>query len=392
MRGFILMDLMAKKINDFFLRPGSVLILVLTTYVAISLILIPYYKYLVNGDAIAYISIANHYLSGNLSYAINGYWGPLYSWLLIPFIYVWPGEVQTLLSARILAVILGIFTIIGFKLLIDKFDLESKIKILTLVSSLPIILYFVFNDPTPDLLVVCLLIYYLNTIMDSRYRSKVYMGLFSGLFGALAYLSKSYAFFFFIIHFSLTNIYYIRSFPLKRKIIAKNFALGLIIFFIISGAWIGAISAKYGYFTIGTAGSYNHAKIGPESKGNPIDYEGLFQPPNPYAISIWEDPTYLNIKKWNPIESSENIKHQIAVFSNNLLILVFMLESFSILSLLIIVLGIILYFKTSRESKRQLTVLLGTIILYLGGYSVILLEARYIWLVYLLLLLQEFTF
>ncbi|MHC4720172.1 MAG: hypothetical protein ACYSYT_06835, partial [Planctomycetota bacterium] len=49
--------------------------------------LVGHYRYQINPDGISYISVAQKYLAGDFAGAINGYWGPLYSWLLMPFLY-----------------------------------------------------------------------------------------------------------------------------------------------------------------------------------------------------------------------------------------------------------------------------------------------------------------
>jgi hypothetical protein len=40
----------------------------------------------INPDGVAYLRIAGYYLSGDLGKAVSGYWSPLYSWLLIPWL------------------------------------------------------------------------------------------------------------------------------------------------------------------------------------------------------------------------------------------------------------------------------------------------------------------
>src|SRR6266496_4293123 len=39
-----------------------------------------------NPDGIAYMRIASYYASGRMDLAISGYWGPLLSWLLVPWL------------------------------------------------------------------------------------------------------------------------------------------------------------------------------------------------------------------------------------------------------------------------------------------------------------------
>ncbi len=124
--------------------------------------------------------------------------------------------------------------------------------------------------PTPDLLVLTLLLFYMNFLLDNRYLSNLQMGVLSGFFGALAFFSKSFAFFFFIVHFIVVNIDYWLKFKENRKTITRNFILGLMIFLAISGIWVALISDKYDKVTIGTAGTFNYDIYGPGSKGAPV--------------------------------------------------------------------------------------------------------------------------
>ena len=80
------------------------LFLALGLYLLFALILFSNYKYIINSDGISYISIARNYINGHLFYAINGYWSPLYSWLLIPFIsfFTWKFRGIYLLPQRFL--------------------------------------------------------------------------------------------------------------------------------------------------------------------------------------------------------------------------------------------------------------------------------------------------
>jgi hypothetical protein len=368
------------------------LILVITIYFIVGVLLIDHYQYIINSDGISYISIAKDYLNGNFADAVNGYWGPLFSWLLVPFLFLGSTPLYTLYSTKVLSLIIGFFTIIGIKLLISRFEIEKSTEAIILFSLIPMILFFSFNLITPDLLVTCILIYYLYFIFSCKYSNKLFNGFLCGLLGALAYLSKSYALFFFLAHFILFNlIYYFRAITKneKRKIL-KNLSLGLVVFFVISGTWIGLISAKYGEITIGTTGSYNRALVSPQLQGlQPMYYQGLLKPPNDSAISAWEDPSYLKIESWSPFESWVYFKYQISLISENTLNILNAIESFSVLSILIIIGGILFIIKSPQSaSKNKVIYLLGTIILYSVGYGLILVKPRYLWLIWILLMLM----
>ena len=367
------------------------LILVLLLYLCLSAILFSNFKYIINSDGIAYISIAKSYLSGNISHAINGYWGPLYSWLLMPFIAIWPGNLENVISTKILAIIIGLFTLIGIYLILNQLKFNNLLKTIILLALIPFMFYFTFNYITPDLLVVCLLLFYLNFLMDEKYRKSKYMGLITGLLGALAFLSKSYVFFFFLIHFILTNLYYIKKFPVDGSTVKKNLLLGLSVFLIISGIWAVIISEKYGVVTIGTTGSYNYALVGPESNGHANYYQGILKPPNESSVSSWEDPSYFQVKNWNPIKSSQNFNHQIMLILNNIRDIILISFNLLFIPLLASILALFLLFKTrERSTKHNIIFILGTMILYTGGYVLILIEERYLWFVFILSFLLGF--
>ena len=46
------------------------------------------YRELLNPDGLAYIRIAEYYLSGQTALMISGFWGPLLSWLIVPWLLV----------------------------------------------------------------------------------------------------------------------------------------------------------------------------------------------------------------------------------------------------------------------------------------------------------------
>ncbi|HIL73034.1 MAG TPA: hypothetical protein EYG44_02285, partial [Verrucomicrobia bacterium] len=57
-----------------------------------------------NTDAIAYMRVAEYWSSGDLGLAVNGYWGPMLSWLMVPFL--WLG-VEPLLAGKLAMLISG---------------------------------------------------------------------------------------------------------------------------------------------------------------------------------------------------------------------------------------------------------------------------------------------
>lgn len=385
MRGFIFGKIVVKLNTPTFTRDNYLILTVLGVYLLIGLVLLNYYQYLIISDGISYIGIAQKYLTGNWGNAINAYWGPLLSWLMVPFLFFSSSPLESAYLVKLLNLIIGFFTIIGVKLLSDKFGIRNEVQIVFLFSLIPAMLIFSFHFISPDLLIVCCLVFYLSFFFDEYYSYNLKNGIFCGLFGGLAFLTKSYAFVFFLFHFTIFNFYfYLKNVP-NRKVVLKNFLLGLFIFFIISGAWIGVISDKYGYLTIGTAGGYNYELVGPESRGQATGYQGLMKPPNNSAVSAWEDPSFFKMNSWSVFNSWNNFKHQLNLIWNNSITFLFVLVDYSFLSLIIMIGAILFIIKTdSKESRRKIACLLVTILIFSVFYTFILIENRYLWLLYIL--------
>lgn len=373
------------------LKNNLIFFLALIFYIITAFLLFNYYQYGIFSDGISYIGIAKIYFIGDFLNAINGYWGPLYSWLLIPFLFFGSTNLFLVHSAKILSLIIGFISLIGVKFLFSKFISDKNVLNAVIYAMIPIFLYFSFYLISPDLLILCILIFYLGIIFDTKYSFRLRNGILCGFLGALAYFSKSYAFIFFICHFVIFNLffYFFEMDDLKKNNVKKNFILGLTVFLAISGIWIGLISDKYGQITIGTSGTYNLAVVGPESNGTPSEYQGLIVPPNKYAVSAWEDPSYFKLKSWNPLSSIKSFLFEINLFLKNLIKTLSIFVFFSVLSLLILLVAMIFCFKYNKNevSKRNLQYLLITIIIYAGGYSLIFVEERYLWVTSILIFL-----
>lgn len=369
------------SLKDSFLKNFELrLILVLVLYAFLGIILLRYYQYQINPDAIQYIGIAKLYLSGDFVKAINPYWGPFLSWLLIPFLFLGQNPGNILYSAKILSLIVGIFTIIGVRQLSYRFEMSEVIRTVILFSLVPIVLYFSFSFITPDLLLVAILVFYLNIIFNQDYPNKLHNGLFCGILGAFAFFTKSFAFLFFLAHFLLFNIfhYFGNKDQETRKKIFKNLFLGLAVFLIVSSVWVGLISNDVGKITFGTSGEINYALAGPETQGV-SPHQGLSKP------GEQEIP-----KSWSPFSSYSNFKYQLTLIWNNTIRTLVMYQNFSYFYFIILLAYIILLIQPLNKLILDRDVLypLTTILILSGGYIPVLLEERYLWLVNILLILM----
>lgn len=342
-----------------------------------------------------YISIARKYLGGDFSNAVNGYWGPLLAWLLVPFLFLGMSDVFAL---NVLNLILGILTITGVWILSYRFEISEKIRSILLLILCPILLRVSIVQPM-DFLLLCILVYYLCIVFKTDYANKIYHGIICGLLGALAYFTKAYAFPFFIVHFLTINVLHFigNTAKVRRRNILRNALVGFILFFLVSGLWILTLSNKYGDYTFSTKGKANFNALGPGTSvgglefGVPVFYKGFYEPPNKTAFVVWEDPSFIKGKKWSPWESFSSFKHFVRLILRNIAEGLLIYESFSTFSIAIIIIYLLLLCsqpKTMVFSQGMLLYPLFTIILFSGGYVLFHLEQRYLWIVNVLLLLM----
>jgi hypothetical protein len=385
--------------NKPFLKNNWDLILILVLYSLLAIFSLKYFPS-TDADGISYINIAHEYVMGEWGYAINGIWSPLYSWLMTPFFLFGFTPTYGVYVSKIVSLIIGFFTIISIKMLTRTFKIDKIVERALLFSLVPVILVFALVVNTPDLLLACTLIIYSSIIFSPNYPSNIINSILCGFIGALAYLSKSYAFLFFVIHFILFNIiFYLKNLnDKKKKNIFKNLILGLSIFFIISGIWTSTISEKYGKITISTAGEYNHDLVGLEYTSDPTRYinylvyrDGLLKPPNKLT-SIWDDPSYIKMKHWSPFDSLNSFKHQMIILGENIFNTIHLIEIFFPITgiLMISILFFIGRSKSQKASKDKLIYLLATMFIYTIGYCFIFVLWRYLLFTFILIMIAGF--
>ena len=167
----------------------------------------------------------------------------------------------------------------------------------------------------------------------------------------------------------------------------------------LSGLWIGTISTKYDKLTLSTSGEYNQALVGPEYKVNTLNYGvsplytvGLINPPNSDATSIWDDLSYFKMDKWSPFDSWEHFKYELELILSNIVYTFNLVESFMLVAVVIflIMIWMMTSSKIDKPSKNILKYIMLTILIYVGGYCLIIPEWRYLWFVFILLIVSSF--
>jgi len=371
-------------------HPKNYLVLVLLIYLAAGISILKYYRYQINPDGISYISIAGKYLNGDFSNAVNGWWGPMISWLLMPFLLL---GVEPLLAAKILNLIIGSLAILIVWKLSHQFPISSAIRKVILFSLIPVVLSFSMSDISPDLLLMCLLFAYLRIIFQPDYAATIKKGALCGVWGSFAYFAKSYAFPFFISHFFIMNVlhYFRAETKQTKKKVVCNFLAGAVVFTLVSGVWIGLLSNKYGELTFGTVGKATYRiKAAPDAPGAGVLWLGFLEPSNPTAISAWEDASYLKIPPYEHMDTWSFVKNQLRVTSRIIGKMANIFMDFSPLSIAIGIAYVLFWLQRFNIKTMPAEVLFPTITIaiFAGGYSLVRANPRYLWLICLMLMLM----
>lgn len=341
-----------------------------------------WFRYQINPDATSYFTIAYKYAHGDLRHALNGYWGPLYSALLVPAVWL---HANMIIAAKFL----GILT--GSALLLTTYWFLLQRRVSTLLANficIPLAIYLVgwitYGPITPDLLIALLIVWLV--ILVGRFMSAPTpkRGVTLGLLGAAMYFTKGFGLFLFIGVIGVVAMWQWWQNRVHLMVIIRRFAPIVIVFLALTLPFIGLYSVKYHKLTINNAGAFDHRVYGPVAKQVvPMLITGPLAPPNNSAISVWEEPSRVTalIPTWSPLDSHAHLHYFVhdIVFAN-LNKTLHSLDEFG--PLFGFGLACIMLILLQQKGYRQEASLFAlTTLLMIAGYCLVLTETRYLWAV-----------
>jgi len=165
----------------------------LAVYAIVCAVFYPSLRFMISADTLNYISVAELYASGQWSQAVNAFWSPAYSWLLVPFI---TAGVNGVVAVKIVNIVIGALILTTLSSLAETQKLEDAWTTLLLVAAVPFVASSAFLISTPDVLVVLVLTVYLRCLLRLHASNQTRMGALVGIIGFAGYLSKFYLFLF----------------------------------------------------------------------------------------------------------------------------------------------------------------------------------------------------
>lgn len=263
------------------LAPPALLLLV-------GLATLPAYRHHLGLDGMSYLAVAEHYAAGRWSEAVNGYWSPLLSWLVVPFLLA---GVPAVLAAKVLGLLTGVAVVVAVRSGARLTGASPPAADAVALLAVPFVLYAMWFGVFADLLVALWLLLFVQlTVRATSAERPLVLGLLAGAAGGLAVLSKLYALpVVVLVTAAVCGLSLLVAHRRGRTAVAAAAtATGLLL---VAGPWFAVLSAEAGRPAVGSSPRYNLAVVAPASAGSPIQYDGLLPPPGQHAFSFWEDPT-----------------------------------------------------------------------------------------------------
>ncbi len=359
-------------------RANTAFVALCATFVVITAVYsVLWFAHQINPDATSYFSIAEKYARFD-RHALNGYWGPLLSWLLVPAVWF---HVDLGVAARLVNIAAATGILAQVYTLLRRHAVSVRIATGVSTFMAPLFTNWILAGAiTPDLIMALLIV--TITIMLERFvdRPTVRAGVAIGCIGALMYFCKGFGFYLFVaILGGVIAWQWIRQ--RRFSVVLRQFAPTMTAFCLLVIPFILLLSVKYHHFTISSAGAYNQRAFGPVVQGDhPILEKGPLTPPNDTAPTAWEDPTYLvpMMQPWSPLGSASNRDYflQRIVWHNLDLARLAIISSGAAVSAGVILVVLGCFGRRHRRLYRLMALVGGIETL---GYSLVLIEPRYLW-------------
>jgi hypothetical protein len=283
--------------------------------------------------------------------AISGYWGPLLSWIMIPFLKFGIDPLTTARSAMAISAVLFIGGALAtISTLIS--DQVAKLGILIIVT-LSAVAWSVANI-TPDLLLSGASGLGIGLLFHPNLASKRNLQFTCGAAWGLAYLAKAIALPWGGFLILLTALTHWLGSPHRSISMLRPYAIAMGTMLLVSLPWITTLSLKYHKPTFSTTGPIAHAIVGPNPNARTHPYGVTFHTPEKGRITSWEDPSHMEYGYWSPFDNQANFAHQTQLVIQNSVEALRLLNTFDlfILGTLGLIIGTVTL--VQRLSKKTL--------------------------------------
>jgi hypothetical protein len=145
------------------------------------------YREQINPDAISYLRIAGYYLHGQTDLMVSGVWGPLFSWLIVPWLLVFPDVDDHLLAAHAAVAVSAVVFLFGTYSVLKAMRLpRDAVVVGTWITAFLSVSWSV-SVISPDLLMSGIFCYGVSRLLSGKW------DIGTGMILGVAYLAKHIA-------------------------------------------------------------------------------------------------------------------------------------------------------------------------------------------------------
>ena len=209
-------------------------------------------RHLLHPDCLGYFLIASHYAKGELSLAVSGYWGPLLSWLIAPFIIVLENP---LYAARVVMGLSAVVFLFGCVTVFRSFQMHpAAIVLSTWIAAITGVYWSVLEraNLSPDLSTSGLICIAIGRTVSPEWIQRRSAQFTAGLWYGAAYLAKPVAF---TVAFGLgigIGALWVLSRLSSAKTVLTSLGITLLGFLLLASPWVATLSLKYDGLVIST--------------------------------------------------------------------------------------------------------------------------------------------
>jgi GT2 family glycosyltransferase len=355
-------------------------------FLAVGAALLPAYRHEVHVDGLSYLRIAQYYAAGDLAAAVNPYWGPLYSWLVVP--YLWLG-LDPLLASKAVQLSIGAGTVLAIRRLCLACGLRTATADGMALATIPLVVHLVYLNVFADLLVALLLLAFCVELIRRDEAAPVRGAALAGGWGGLAFLAKPYALAVVVVSVLAVAALRVaagRGSPARPAVGPPRLAaVTLAAAAAVVAPWVVALSLAEGRPTVSHSVGYNLAVIAPGSAGVPLA-TGLVEPPAEGALFAWEEPSTMALQAdgWTSVGAgverlASNVAGNVATAAK------VVAGQFLVVAALAATGGWWVLRNTRRLDSPWAALAVVTSV-YCAGYVLTLVEGRYLWFAVLALI------
>jgi hypothetical protein len=232
--------------------------------------------YQIDGDAVSYMDIADLLRAHKWSGAVNGYWHPLYPACLalaqiISHATRW-NELSAYYAMNYVIFLAQVVAMLFFVTALDRLRAKMSGTIQTPLLSLNVLrllglgLLVIASQRElsmgkirPDALLQALMLMAFAMLLESLATESFFFAPLMGFFFGLAYLTKSFAFLIALLSIAVMVLFQMWIQPRSVRRVAMNGVLSLLVFVLVAGPYVAALSHQKHRFDFGDSGALNYA-------------------------------------------------------------------------------------------------------------------------------------